>query len=116
VNNTWRRNRLGAPGINNESSKGLLSMADNKENDVPVVNSESSKLDRWLEIAKKGGILAGIVIGGLLAAVASGGLSLPPTVIGVLNAILAVLAAAGLASPGLKQITPPSQKGPPADP
>lgn len=93
-------------------------MADDKKNDVPVVNSEASKLDRWLEIAKKGGILAGIVIAAILSLVASGGLSLPAGAVGVLNAILAVLAAAGLASPGLKQLAPPasSQKGPPADP
>lgn len=91
-------------------------MADDKKNDVPVVNSEASKLDKWLEIAKKGGILAGVVIGGLLAAVASGGLTLPPTAVVILNAILAVLAAAGLASPGLKSLPTPSQKGPPSDP
>lgn len=91
-------------------------MADEQKNDVPVVNSaQDSGLAKALEIGKKLGIGLGILIAGVLGAVASGTLTLPPAVVSVLNVIVAILAALGLASPGLKPSAPPSQKGPPAD-
>lgn len=112
MNNEWRRNRLGAPGINNESSKGLLSMADNKENEVPVIAQPGpSKLDQILRTAKVVAIVIGVIISGVLGMVASGGLTLPPTVLAVLNSILGLLAAAGLASNGIQKAPP--RVGPP---
>lgn len=111
----WRPNRIGAPGVNGADShlKGVLSMADEKENKVEVVNSEGAKLEKWLDIAKKIGVLLGIVIGGVLAAAASGTLTLPAGLLGVLHAVLAVLAGLGLASSGIKPAQSPSLKGPP---
>lgn len=112
MNNEWRRNRLGAPGINGESSKGILSMADNKENAVPVIEQPGpSKLEQWLKIAKMIGIVIGVIISGVLGTAASGGLTLPPTVLAVLNSILGLLAAAGLASNGIQKSPP--RVGPP---
>jgi len=115
VNQTRRPNRLGAPGINDESSfaKGMLSMADNKENAVPPVERGPSQLEKGLEIAKRVAIVIGVLISAVLGAVASGALTLPAGVLGVLNAILGLLAAAGLASNGLHKAPPPPRIGPP---
>jgi hypothetical protein len=109
VNNEWRRNRLGAPGINNGSSKGILSMADDKKNDVPVVERPPSQA---LEIAKKVGIALGLLAAGIVGA-ASSGIALPPVLVVIANAILAILIPLGLASPGLKQAPPAPRVGPP---
>ena len=115
MNRTWRSNRLGAPGINDGSSKGLLSMADNKENEVPVITQPGpSKLEQVLKTAKVIGIVAGVVISAVLTAVASGGIALPAGVVGVLQAILGLLAAGGLASNGVQK-APAPRVGPPAE-
>lgn len=112
MNNEWRKNRLGAPGINNGSSKGILSMADNKENEVPVVVQPGpSKLEQIMKTAKVVGIVIGVIISAVLGAAASGGLTLPPTVLAILNSILGLLAAAGLASNGIQKSAP--RVGPP---
>lgn len=107
----WRKNRLGAAGVNDSTSsyKGMLSMADDNNNEVPVVNASGEKLAKGLEIAKRIGIVVGVIVAGIISAAASGAVTLPPALLGVLNAVLAVLAAAGLASPGLKAL-PKSEK------
>lgn len=83
-------------------------MADDKKNDVPVVERPPSQA---LEIAKKVGIALGLLAAGIVGA-ASSGIALPPVVITIANALLAILIPLGLASPGLK--APPAPRvGPP---
>ena len=76
-------------------------MADNKENEVPVVVQPGpSKLEQIMKTAKVVGIVIGAIISAVLGAAASGGLTLPPTVLAILNSILGLLAAEMLAITG----------------
>jgi hypothetical protein len=87
-------------------------MADNKENAVPVIEQPGpSKVEQILKWLKVAGIILGIIVSGVLGVAASGGLALPPAAIAVLNSILGLLAAAGLASNGIQKAPP--RVGPP---
>lgn len=112
MNNT-RDNRLGAPGINDDKSheRGMLSMADNKTNDVPV-EGPGNKVDigKYIEYAKRAGIVLGLVAASIVG-LSTQGVALPAGLVAVANTLLAILASLGLASSGIK---PPQANQPPA--
>lgn len=85
-------------------------MSDNSKNEVPQSGPGNKPIDlsRGLEIAKRVGIVLGL-IAAVVVSLPAQGIALPAAVVAGANALLGVLASLGLASSGL-------HKQPPGDP
>lgn len=87
-------------------------MADNDKNSVPLEGpGNSSGISRGIEIAKRVGIVLGL-IAALVVSLPAQGIAIPAAVLTIAHAVLGVLASLGLASSGLHRAPPPS---PPQD-
>jgi hypothetical protein len=107
MNRVRGNNRLGAPGINDEHSytKGVLSMSDEKKNDVPVAGPGNAvDIAKYVEIAKRVGVVLGLVAASIVG-LAAQGVTLPPVLVAIANTLLGILASLGLASSGLHKPT-----------
>ena len=118
MNNTRNNNRLGSPGINDDKSheRGMLSMADNDKNNVPV-EGPGNKVDigKYIEYAKRAGIVLGLIAASIVGLSAQG-VALPAGLVATANTLLAILASLGLASSGIKPQAPlPPAPTPPHD-
>ena len=85
------------------SLKGFISLADQNENKIepiPTAPSLGSQLSGGLKIA---GLIIAALAGGVIA-VASGGVALPPWLLSIATAIVAIAAPLGLAAPGLRSL------------
>lgn len=109
MNRTHGNNRLGAPGINDSTSytRGMLSMSDEKKNEVPVAGPGNKPFDlgKAIEVGKKVGVVLGIIAASVLSLPAVG-ITLPAGVIAAANTLLGVLASLGIVSSGLKPTLP----------
>lgn len=84
-------------GLMSEVETGYLSMADEKNNDVPVVSPTGKPvLNQWL-------VVAGTIIGAIAVIVPTLPVTLPGWVGGVCTAVISILAVFGIASPGIRK-------------
>ena len=108
MNRVRGNNRLGAPGINDDTStqRGMLSMSDDNKNSVPT-EGPGNKVDltKYVEIAKRVGIVLGLVAASIVG-LAAQGIALPGWLVAVANTLLGILASLGLASSGLHKPAP----------
>jgi hypothetical protein len=91
----------------NRLNMGAISMSDEKENKVEVVEKPNVIKDTlaWLKVAS----IALVSIAGLVLGAEADGMVLPGWLKGAATVLIAVGAAVGIASPGLKKKTPPTE-------
>lgn len=91
----------------NRLTVGVMTVADQNENQIPVVPKPPSPLSNVLNVLKVIAIALVAVAGSLLGLHAGGQLILPPAVLGVVTTIAGIGGALGLASGGIKPGAPP---------
>lgn len=99
----------------NRLKQGVLSVADQNENKVEVVDRGPSKLGQALDIGKKIAVVLVLIAGTLLGLHVEGTLILPKTLVGILTALTGIGAALGIGSGGIKQKSAEPKIGPPAE-
>lgn len=86
----------------NRLTQGVMSVADQNENQIPVVEKPPTILQKALAIGKVIALVLASLAGTVVALNASGAVVMPAWLMGLATAITALAAALGIASPGLK--------------
>lgn len=88
-------------GSSNTSMEGVVNVADQNENKIPVVEREPSKIEQVIQIAKITAVSAVGIAATLLGLAANETIHLGPAIHDVLTAIVGVGAALGIVSNGV---------------
>lgn len=96
----------------NRLSRGVLSVADQNQNLIPVVEQPPTLIQKIFGVLKVVAIVLAGLAGSVIAAQASG-VAIPGWLLAASTAIVAIAAPLGIASPGLKASQP--KIGPPSE-
>lgn len=98
----------------NRMNQGVMSVADQNQNQIPVVEKPASAIQQALGIAK----IVALILAGLassIVAAAASGVAIPSSLLSIAGVILAIATPLGIASPGLQPKASEPKVGPPAE-